>query len=99
MGRFRDRMDEELRIRGYSANTRDCYLRRVRHFVRHFMIPPDRLTPEHVRQYQLYLTRDRHVAWTSFNQTVCALRFFYGQVLKQDWAVEQIPYQRTGSSC
>ena len=55
MGRFRDRMDEELRIRGYSANTRDCYLRRVRHFVRHFMIPPDRLTPEHVRQYQLYL--------------------------------------------
>ena len=49
MGRFRDRMDEELRIRGYSANTRDGYLRRVRHFVRHFMIPPDRLTPEHVR--------------------------------------------------
>jgi hypothetical protein len=34
MGRFRDRMDEELRIRGYSANTDDCYLRRVRHFVR-----------------------------------------------------------------
>ncbi len=54
MGRFRDRMDEELRIRGYSANTRECYLRRVRHFVRHFRTPPDRLTPEHVRQYQLY---------------------------------------------
>ncbi len=96
MGKFRDRMDEELRIRGYSANTRDCYLRRVRHFVRHFMVPPDRLTPEHVRQYQLYLTRDRHVSWTSFNQAVCALRFFYRQVLKKDWAVEQIPYQRAG---
>jgi integrase/recombinase XerD len=90
-------MDEELRIRGYSASTRDCYLRRVRHFVRHFMVPPDQLTPEHVRQYQLYLTRDRHVSWTAFNQAVCALRFFYGQVLKQDWAVEHIPYQRTGS--
>lgn len=97
MGRFRDRMDEELRIRGYSANTRDGYLRRVRHFVRHFMASPDQLTPEHVRQYQLYLTRDRLVSWASFNQTVCALRSFYGQVLKQDWAVEQIPYQRTGS--
>ena len=83
-------MDEELRIRGYSASTRDCYLRRVRHFVRHFMIPPDRLTPEHVRQYQLYLTRDRHVSWTSFNQAVCALRFFYGQVLKQDWGVRAL---------
>ena len=96
MGRFRDRMDEELRIRGYSANTRECYLRCVRHFVGHFMVPPDRLVPEQVRQYQLYLTRDRHISWSYFNQVVCALRFFYRQVLKKDWAVEQIPYQRTG---
>ena len=96
MGRFHDRMDEDLRIRGYSVNTRASYLRRVRHFVRHFMRPPDQLTPEHIRRYQLYLTRDRRVSWTYFNQIVCALRFFYRQVLKKDWAVEQIPYQRTG---
>lgn len=96
MGRFRDRMDEDLRIRGYSANTRASYLRCVRHFVRHFMRPPDQLTPEHIRRYQLYLTRDRRVSWTYFNQIVCALRFFYRQVLKKDWAVDQIPYQRTG---
>jgi len=43
MGRFRDRMDDDLRIRGYSANTRASYLRCVRHFVRHFMRPPDPL--------------------------------------------------------
>jgi len=96
MGRFRDRMDEELRIRGYSANTRECSLRCVRHCVRHFMRPPDQLTPEHIRQYQLYLTRDRQVSWPYFTQVVCALRFFFRLVLKKDWAVEQIPYQRTG---
>ena len=96
MGRVHDRMDEDLRIRGYSANTRECDLRGVRHFVRHFMRPPDQLTPEHIRRYQLHLTRDRRVSWTYFNQIVCALRFFYRQVLKTDWAVEQIPYQRTG---
>jgi integrase/recombinase XerD len=96
MGRFHDRMDEDLRIRGYSANTRASYLRCVRQFVRHFMRPPDQLTPEHIRQYQLYLTRDRQVSWPYFNQVVCALRFFYRQVLQTDWAVAQIPYQRTG---
>lgn len=96
MGRFCDRMDEDLRIRGYSVNTRECYLRCVRHFVRHFMRSPDQLTPEHIRQYQLYLTRDRQVSWPYFNQVVCALRFFCRQVLKKDWAVAQIPYQRTG---
>jgi len=26
MGRFHDRMDEDLRIPGYSPNTRECYL-------------------------------------------------------------------------
>src|SRR3970040_1670069 len=96
MGQFRDRMDEELRIRGYSASTRECYVRCVRNFVRHFMRPPDQLTLEHIRQYQLYLTRDRHVAWTYFNQVVCALRFFYREVLKRDWEVRHIPYQKTG---
>ena len=92
MGQFRDRMDEELRIRGYSASTRECYVR----CVRHFMPPPDQLTLEHIRQYQRHLTRERHVAWTSFNQVVCALRFFYREVLKADREVRHIPYQKTG---
>ncbi len=96
MGQFRDRMDEELRIRGYSANTRECYVRCVRNFVRHFMRPPDQLTLEHIRQYQLHLTRDRHVAWSYFIQAVCALRFFSREVLKTDWEVRHIPYQKTG---
>ena len=96
MGQFRDRMDDELRIRGYSASTRECYVRCVRNFVRHFMRPPDQLTLEHIRQYQLHLTRDRHVAWTYFNQVVCALRFFYREVLKKDWEVRHIPYQKAG---
>ena len=96
MGQFRDRMDEELRIRGYSTSTRECYVRCVRNFVRHFMRPPDQLTLEHIRQYQLHLTRERHVAWTYFNQVVYALRFFYREVLKADREVRHIPYQKTG---
>ncbi|MBI4607674.1 MAG: phage integrase N-terminal SAM-like domain-containing protein [Candidatus Rokubacteria bacterium] len=66
MGQFRDRMDEELRLRGYSASTRECYVRCVRNFVRHFMRPPDQLTLEHIRQYQLHLTRERQVSWAYF---------------------------------
>jgi site-specific recombinase XerD len=96
MGQFRDRMDDELRLRGYSASTRECYVRGVRNFVRHFMRPPDQLTLEHIREYQLHLTRDRHVAWSYFNQVVCALRFFYREVLKKNWDVRHIPYQKTG---
>ena len=44
MGHHRDQMDRELRIRGYSPKTRDCYLRCVRDFVGHFMVPPDQFS-------------------------------------------------------
>ena len=96
MGKFQDLMDRELRIRGFAENTRTSYLEKMRCFVRHFMRPPDELTAENVKQYQLYLTKDRRVAWSTFNVHVCAIRFFYRDVLRVTWEVEHIPYQKTG---
>jgi site-specific recombinase XerD len=87
-------MEEDLRLRGYSPNTIRAYLTCVRQFVAHFMRPPDQLTPEHIRQYQLYLTDTRKVSWTRFNQAVCALRFFYRVSLGKDWAIYMIPYRK-----
>ena len=96
MGQFRDLMDRDLRIRGFSASTREGYLRCMANFVRHFMRPPDELTLEHVHQFQLHLTRERKVSWGYFNQFVSALRFFYGTTLQKDWDIQRIPYQKTG---
>jgi len=96
MGRFRDLMDRDLQIRGYSPGTRDVYLRCVKRFVRYYMRPPDELTLEDINRYQLYLTRDLKVSWGTFNQTVYALRFFYRVTLKKDWDVRHIPHQKPG---
>ena len=96
MGKFQDLMDRELRIRGLAENTRRSYLDTMRCFVRYFMRPPDQLTAEDVKQYQLFLTKERRVAWSTFNVHVCAIRFFYRHVLPVPWDVEHIPYQRTG---
>jgi site-specific recombinase XerD len=94
MGRFRDLMDQDLQIRGYSPNTRRSYLHCVHAFVRYFNRSADQLTLDHIRQFQLHLTQVRKVSWARFNQTVCALRFFYLTTLKKDWDVCQIPYQK-----
>ncbi len=96
MGRLHDRMDRELRIRGYAENTRKSYIGNMRCFVRHFMRPPDELTAEHVKQYQLFLTKEKQVSWSTFNVHVCAIRFFYREVLRVEWDIEQIPYQKRG---
>ena len=96
MGRLHDRMDRELRIRGYAENTRKSYIEKMRCFVRFFMRSPDELTAEHVKQYQLFLTKEKGVSWSTFNVHVCAIRFFYREVLRVEWDVEQISYQKSG---
>ena len=94
MTELRRRMIEELRLRNYSPNTITVYIRCVAQFAQHFRLSPDRLGPEHIRQYQLFLVQEKEVSWALFNQTVCALRFFYHHILHRDWMIEHIPYPR-----
>jgi site-specific recombinase XerD len=84
-------MIEDLRIRNYSPHTIEIYIRLVARFAKHFGCSPDRLGPEHVRQYQLLLLENK-TSWSLFNQTVGALRFFYRVTLKRSWRLEQLPY-------
>jgi site-specific recombinase XerD len=94
MGQFHEQMDADMEIRGFSPLARKAYLRCMRAFVQHFMHPPDRLTQQHIRQYQIHLTRGREVAEGTFNQVVAALKFFYRVTLKRPWVIEQVPYRR-----
>jgi len=97
MGQFRDRMERELRIRGYSPKTQDCYLRSVRDFVGHFMRAPDRLSVDDINAYQLHLVEVKMLPYTSFNQIVCAIRFFYRYVVRRPWTIKNIPHHRRPS--
>ena len=39
-----------------------------------------------------YLIEEKKLSWSSFNNAVCALRFFYRVTLKKDWMIEHLPY-------
>src|SRR5260370_31139103 len=77
MTTLRQRMHDDLQLRNYSDQTMRAYLSCVAAFARHFHTAPDRLGPEHVRTYQLSLVQQKKAAWSTFNQTVCALRILY----------------------
>src|ERR1700677_3408802 len=94
MTELRRRMLEELRLRNYSLHTQRAYIRCLTNFAKHFGTAPDRLGPEHIRAYQLFLVQQEKLSWSPFNQTVCALRFFYHDVLHRKWMIEHIPYPR-----
>lgn len=94
MGEMRDRMEKELKLRGYSPRTITAYLRVVHNFVRHHKRPAETMGSSEARAYLLHLIEERNLAWPTVNQAVCALRFYYGRVLRRPFEVEMIPYQR-----
>jgi hypothetical protein len=91
---LRQRMMDDLQLRNYSDRTIKAYLRCVYNFARHFGKSPDELGPAHLREYQLYLVKQKQCSWAVFNQTVCALRFFYNTTLGCKEMIEEIPYPR-----
>ena len=94
MTRLRKIMLEELERRNYTEGTTRCYLRAVADFARYFHRPPDRLRPEHVREYQAYLFRVRKLDASSVTQRLAALRFFFVKTLKRGWRIEETPYPK-----
>jgi integrase/recombinase XerD len=91
---LRQKMIEDLRIRNYSPETIDTYVRRVAAFAQYFGKSPEHLGPPHIRQYQVHLLEEIRASWPVFNQTVCALRFLYKKTLGKHWIIEHIPFPK-----
>ena len=90
---LRRRMMEDMTVRNLSPATQRSYLHAVTKFSRYFGRSPDRLDLEDVRSFQVHLA-STGISWASLNQTVCALRFFYGITLGHAEIPERIPYAR-----
>ena len=91
---LRQRVLEELQIRHYSPNTVAAYIRSIAQFAKHFGKSPDLLGAEQIREYQLYLIKEKRVSLSSYIQAVCSLRFLYTNTLHRQVAVERIPLPR-----
>ena len=91
MTHLRKMMLEELQRRNYAQSTVKAYLQIIQEFANHFQQPPNRLGPQHLRQYQAFLFRDRKLGAGTVQQHVAALRFFYVKTLKRCYLLEEIP--------
>ncbi len=62
MGKLRDQMEQDLRIRRYSKKTRTEYVRCVANFVRHFNKSPDQMGEKEIRSFVVHLVEERKVS-------------------------------------
>ena len=94
MGEMRDRLEKELKLRGYSPRTRKAYVSAVHNFVRYHKRPAEKMGPAEARTYVLYLIEERQVSKSLVVQVVCGLRFFYTKVLRRSFDIDDLPYMK-----
>ena len=90
---LRRRMIEDMTIRNLAPATQQSYVHAVAKFSRFFGRSPDQLDLEDVRAFQVHLVA-AGISWPALNQSVCALRFFYGVTLGQAELPERIAHAR-----
>ena len=90
---LRQRYIDDLRLRNKSPRTIETYVLRVGQFAKHFRRSPEQLGGEHLRTYQQHLI-GRQVSWSTFNQTVCALRFLYNVTLGRAEVIKHLPFAK-----
>ena len=84
---LRQRMLDDLQLRGFSPRTQEAYVRAVHQLAAHFHRPPDQLGEEELREYFLYLTNVKRFARASFTIALCGIKFFYERTLSREWKV------------
>ena len=85
MTALRQRMLEDLRLRGFALRTQEAYLGAVRQLAAHYRKPPDQISEEELRQYFLYLQEVKRVAPSTFTIALTGLKFFFEHSLHRHW--------------
>jgi integrase/recombinase XerD len=82
---LRQRMIEDLQLRGLSERTQEMYVRAVRQLAEHYHKSPERITEEELRAYFLSLKNEKHYSRAASTIALCGIKFFYEHTLKRDW--------------
>lgn len=83
---LRERMLEDLRLRGLSPKAQEAYVRAVRQLAAHCHKPPDQLSEDDLRQYFLYLRDVNQVAPGTLTIALSGIKFLYEHTLQRHWA-------------
>ena len=94
MGKLREQMKMDLKLKGYSPKTQAAYLGYMKNFVQYFGRSPAKMGEKEIREYLYHLVTERDLGDSSINSAYSALKFFYKTTLGRDWNVAKIPRRK-----
>ena len=78
---LRQRMQDAMVQRGFAARTQETYIEAIARMAKHTRRDPATYSAEEVQAYLLHMVKDRHLSYSTMNQTACAARFLFETVL------------------
>lgn len=85
MSALRQKMLEDMQLRGFAVRTQEAYLSAVRQLAKHYHKSPDEIDEEELRQYFLFLKNEKHAARASCTIALCGIKFFFERTLGREW--------------
>jgi site-specific recombinase XerD len=82
---LRQKMIEDMQLRGLAARTQEAYLLAVRQLAKHYQKSPDQINEEELRQYFLFLKNEKHAARNTCTIALCGIKFFFEHTLSREW--------------
>jgi integrase/recombinase XerD len=83
---LRQRMIEDMQLRGLAPLTQRAYLQAIKQFAQYYGKSPEQITDEQLRQYFLYLYNEKHIARSTATVALCAIKFLFELTLRQPCA-------------
>jgi len=87
---LRQRMLEDMQLRGFAARTQEAYIQAVRQLAQHYGKSPENLTEEELRQYFVHLTTVKKLARASVTIALCGIKFLFEFTLKRGWGLFKV---------
>lgn len=78
---LRQQMLDAMIQRGFAARTQQSYVEAIFRMAKHYRRDPAGYSAEEVQSYLLHMVKDRHLSYSTMNQTACAARFLFETVL------------------
>src|SRR5512147_259273 len=85
MSALRQKMLDDMQLRGFAVRTQEAYLSAVSQLAKHYHKSPDQIEEAELRQYFLFLKNEKHAARNTCTIALCGIKFFFERTLGREW--------------
>ena len=85
MTALKQRMMADMKLHGLAPGTQRVYLKAVHRLAAHYMLAPDRLSEQQLRDYFTYLVSEKHLSSATLRTEIFGVKFLFDKTLQKPW--------------